>query len=133
MEMTPFPLHDGESVAQLRADFRALLANTISRQRKSRTANIVLAAQRNSDGGHVRDDSVAARVRYFAGNTKVDATKSLPFGSFISGELSEFTAVPNYDRTVYQDGLGNGKTNDLEIDLSEHLATLLGQEKPRSL
>ena len=128
MEMTfPSSNRHGNATEQL-ADYRALLSSTISRQATSPTAAAVVLAQRGSQTGIVRDNSMNGRARYFAGRYTFDEIANVPYGAFFPENAAEIAHSANYDQAVYQDGSTIGKPERVNTNSSDNLATKLGQE-----
>ncbi len=112
---------------------RGFLAEAISRQSGSVTVRAMLCAAKTGPEESIFEDAnvndtIDARIRYFAAVLFRVAAGPAPYGAFLPFGNIEFSNSAIYDQSVYQDSLVNRKLDGVINTVSEVQITKPGQE-----
>lgn len=117
-----------------RTECSAYICNATARQNSGATAVAMThAANEGKTYGSakyvsVQNDTLEARMHYFAGTAFPAGAGFAPYGAFMPGHNTEFSNPAIYDQAVYQDGLVISKLQGIFNAESELQITKSGQE-----
>jgi hypothetical protein len=125
-----FPHHAADIRGRFaRTECGAYICNAIARQNSAATAvAMTRAANEGKTYGSMQNDTLEARMRYFAGTASLTDAGPAPYGAFMPGHNTEFSNPVIYDQAVYQDGLVISKQQSIFNAESELQITKSGQE-----
>lgn len=129
MEMN-FPHHAADIRRRFaRTECSAYICNATARQNSGATAlAMTRAANEGKTYGSVQNDTLEARMHYFAGTAFPTGVMAAPYGAFMPSHNTEFSNPAIYDQAVYQDGLVISKLQGIFDAKSELQITKSGQE-----